>query len=138
MLDEQYRNLFAIIARNGAINGENALEMAKNEGQNKISENSIASTEVMIENFRKLEDKISLGKEPLTGLDYVFLYVGAIVSKELITKSIEKMRFVVNEYENNILPALKTVAQMSDEDDKDRDTMIIELIGERMNEILEK
>lgn len=131
MLDEQYRSLFALIARNGAINGENALEVIQKE-EAEVDEENIKSTERTIESFRKLEEKIISGNEPLTGLDYTYLWLGAVVSKEMIARNLERWAIVADEYDNNIIPALETVARMTDEED--RDAAIVKLIDKQAEE----
>lgn len=106
MISEQYRELFALVARNGAINGEKAMDVLKKEN----SDADIKATADMTQKFRILEDKLRDGGE-LTGLDYVYLYSGATISREILAKNINTWTAIVNEYDTNLIPKLFEVAK---------------------------
>lgn len=106
MINEQYRELFALVARNGAINGEKAIDVLKKNDNNA----DIKATADMTEMFRQLEDKINAGGE-LTGLDYVYLYAGATISREILVKNINTWTAIVQEYDTNLIPKLFEIAK---------------------------
>lgn len=106
MISEQYRELFALVARNGAINGEKAMDVLKKNDANA----DIKATAEMTDKFRVLEDKIRNGEE-LSGLDYVYLYAGATISREILAKNINTWTAIVNEYDTNLIPKLFEIAK---------------------------
>ena len=109
MISNQYKELFALVARNGAINGEKAMEvLTKNN-----SEADIKATADMTQRFRELEDKINAGGE-LTGLDYVYLYAGATISREILAKNVNTWTAIIHEYDTNLIPKLFEIAKETD------------------------
>ena len=109
MISEQYRELFALVARNGAINGEKAMDVLKKND----ADADIKATAEMTDKFRTLEDKIHNGEE-LSGLDYVYLYAGATISREILAKNINTWTAIVNEYDTNLIPKLFEIAKETD------------------------
>lgn len=109
MISEQYRELFALVARNGAINGEKAMDILKKND----ADADIKATAEMTDKFRALEDKIHNGEE-LGGLDYVYLYAGATISREILAKNINTWTAIVNEYDTNLIPKLFEIAKETD------------------------
>lgn len=109
MISEQYRELFALVARNGAINGEKAMDVLKKNN----ADADIKATAEMTDKFRVLEDKIRNGEE-LNGLDYVYLYAGATISREILAKNINTWTAIVNEYDTNLIPKLFEIAKETD------------------------
>ena len=109
MISEQYRELFALVARNGAINGEKAMDVLKKND----ADADIKATAEMTDKFRTLEDKIRNG-EGLSGLDYVYLYAGATISREILAKNINTWTAIVNEYDTNLIPKLLEIAKETD------------------------
>ena len=109
MISNQYKELFALVARNGAINGEKAMDVLKKND----SDADIKATADMTERFRQLEDKIH-NDEELTGLDYVYLYAGATISREILAKNINTWTAIVQEYDTNLIPKLFEIAKETD------------------------
>lgn len=109
MISEQYRELFALVACNGAINGEKAMDVLKKND----ADADIEATAEMTYKFRVLEDKIRNGGE-LSGLDYVYLYAGATISREILVKNINTWTAIVNEYDTNLIPKLFETAKETD------------------------
>ena len=109
MISEQYRELFALVACNGAINGEKAMDILKKND----ADADIEATAEMTYKFRVLEDKIRNGGE-LSGLDYVYLYAGATISREILAKNINTWTAIVNEYDTNLIPKLFEIAKETD------------------------
>ena len=109
MISNQYKELFALVARNGAINGEKAMDvLTKNN-----SDADIKATADMTQRFRELEDKINAGEE-LTGLDYVYLYAGATISREILAKNVNTWTAIIHEYDTNLIPKLFEIAKETD------------------------
>ena len=109
MISEQYRELFALVACNGAINGEKAMDILKKND----ADADIEATAEMTYKFRVLEDKIRNGEE-LSGLDYVYLYAGATISREILAKNINTWTAIVHEYDTNLIPKLFEIAKETD------------------------
>lgn len=113
-MNSQYKELLALVARNGAINGERALEIvAKSEEKSEANE----KTQEMIDNFRRIEDALNNDQE-LSVLDYIYLWVGASVSRTLIQKNIDTWTAVIQEYDTNIIPKLYEIAKSSDPEEQ--------------------
>ena len=109
MISNQYKELFALVARNGAINGEKAMEVLTSNN----SDADIKATADMTQRFRELEDKINAGEE-LTGLDYVYLYAGATISREILAKNVNTWTAIIHEYDTNLIPKLFEIAKETD------------------------
>lgn len=111
-MNKQYRELFQMVARNGALNGENAVAAMKNDKEND-HEKEIASVLSTRDMFNKLEDKLLAGGE-LEIADYILLYAGAMVTRNTVQKNINTWTAIVKEYDENLIPKLTEVAQETD------------------------
>ena len=112
-LTQQYKDLFALVARNGAINGEKAMDVIAE----KNPEEDLTNTKKMTQDFRDLEDKIEADGE-LTLLDFIHLWVGASISRTFIAKNVNTWTAVVKAYDEDLIPKLYEVAQSSNDDTK--------------------
>lgn len=112
-LTQQYKDLFALVARNGAINGEKAMDVIAE----KNPEEDLTNTKKMTQDFRDLEDKIEADGE-LTLLDFIHLWVGASISRTVIAKNVDTWTAVVKAYDEDLIPKLYEVAQSSNDDTK--------------------
>lgn len=111
MISNQYKELFALVARNGAINGEKAMEILKNGNPDA----DIKATADMTQRFRELEDKIRNSENlELSGLDYVYLYAGATISREILAKNVNTWTAIIHEYDTNLIPKLFEIAKETD------------------------
>ena len=90
-------------------------------------EKEIAVLVDMRDRFNALEDKITKGEETLTLSDFIQLYAGATVSRNIIQKNINTWTAVVKEYDDNLIPKLYEVANESDE--KKRSVLIDEFFS---------
>ena len=115
-MNKQYQDLFQVIARNGALNAEQAMKKLQ-ESEDK--EKEIAVLVDMRDRFNVLEDKILKNEAPLTLIDFIQLYAGATVSRNIIQKNINTWTAVVKEYDENLIPKLYEVANESDQDKRD-------------------
>lgn len=111
-MNKQYQNLFQMVARNGALNAEKAME-ALNGAEDKEKEINVLVE--MRDRFNVLEDKIIKGEEALALTDFIQLYAGAMVSRNIIQKNINTWTAVVKEYDDNLIPKLYEVANETDE-----------------------
>ena len=123
-MNKQFQDLFQVIARNGALNAEQAMKKL-HESEDK--EKEIAVLVDMRDRFNALEDKITKGEETLTLSDFIQLYAGATVSRNIIQKNINTWTAVVKEYDDNLIPKLYEVANESDE--KKRSVLIDEFFS---------
>ena len=105
-MNKQYQELFQVVARNGALNAEKALEAL---GNNAEHEKEIEVLIEMRDRFNTLEDKILKGEE-LIVTDYVQLYAGAMVSRNIIQKNIDTWTAIVKEYDDNLIPKLYEIS----------------------------
>lgn len=112
-LTQEYKDLFALVARNGAINGEKAMDVISE----KNPEEDLTNTKKMTQDFRDLEDKIEADEE-LTLLDFIHLWVGASISRTVIAKNVDTWTAVVKAYDEDLIPKLYEVAQSSNDDTK--------------------
>ena len=112
-LTQQYKDLFALVARNGAINGEKAMDVIAE----KNPEEDLTNTKKMTQDFRDLEDKIKADEE-LTLLDFLHLWVGASISRTVIEKNVNTWTAVVKAYDEDLIPKLYEIAQSSKDDTK--------------------
>ena len=115
-MNKQYQDLFQVIARNGALNAEQAMKTLQ-ESEDK--EKEIAVLVDMRDRFNVLEDKILKNETPLTLTDFIQLYAGATVSRNIIQKNITTWTAVVKEYDENLIPKLYEVANESDQEKRD-------------------
>lgn len=111
-LTKPYQDLLSLVARNGAINGEKAMDtMEKN-----APDTDLTNTKKMTEDFRALEDKINNAPGTLNSLDFVHLWVGASLSRMVIQRNIDTWTAVVKAYDEDLIPKLYEVANHSADD----------------------
>lgn len=110
-MNKQYQDLFQVVARNGALNAEKALEVIGPDNTEKEEEIKVLLE--MRDKFNALEDKI-LKNENLEIVDYIQLYAGAMVSRNIIQKNIDTWTAIVKEYDDNLIPKLYEVANETD------------------------
>ena len=115
-MNKQYQDLFQVVARNGALNAEQAMKKLQEEPD---KEKELAVLIDMRDRFNVLEDKILKNEEPLTLTDFIQLYAGATVSRNIIQKNINTWAAVVKEYDENLIPKLYEVANEGDADKRD-------------------
>ena len=125
-MNKQYRDLFQLVARNGALNAENAMK-AISEDKEQDHSKEIASLTSTRDMFNNLEDRLLAGEE-IAFQDYVLLYAGAVVTRNLVQKNINTWTAIVKEYDENLIPKLTEVAHESDE--IKRKTLIEDFFGE--------
>lgn len=123
-MNKQFQDLFQVVARNGALNAEQAMKKLQ-ESEDK--EKEIAVLVDMRDRFNALEDKITKGEETLTLSDFIQLYAGATVSRNIIQKNINTWTAVIKEYDDNLIPKLYEIANESDE--KKRSVLIDEFFS---------
>lgn len=114
-MNKQYRELFQIVARNGALNAEKVIETLK-QNKEKDHTKEIDSMLKMRDNFNAIEDKLLDGKE-LEHAEYVTLYAGAVVCRNLMKKNIDTWTAVVKEYDENLIPKLYEVGKKSTDEE---------------------
>lgn len=119
-MNKKYQDLFQVVARNGALNSEQAMAALKNKEDN-AHEMEILTK--MRDRFNALEDKILKG-EALELMDYIQLHAGAVVSRNIIQKNINTWSAVVKEYDDNLIPKLYEVA--AEQDDAKREALLDE------------
>ena len=120
-MNKQYQDLFQMVARNGALNAEKAMEALKG------AEDKEKEIEVLVDmrdRFNVLEDKILKNEEPLSLTDFIQLYAGATVSRNIIQKNINTWTAVVKEYDENLIPKLYEMA--NEKDSEKREALIDE------------
>lgn len=111
-MNKQYRELFQMVARNGAINAEKVIDTLKHDKE-KDHAKEIESMLAMRDSFNSIEDKL-LNNEELDKNEYVKLYAGAVVSRNLMKKNIDTWTAVVKEYDENLIPKLYEVGKEQD------------------------
>lgn len=111
-MNKQYQDLFQLIARNGALNAEQAMKNIEASDTEEKDKNIGILTEAR-NAFNVLEDKI-MKNEELVLEDYIRLYAGAVVSRNIIQKNINTWSAVVKEYDENLIPKLQEVATEQD------------------------
>lgn len=112
-MNKQYRELFQLVARNGALNAETAMKTISEDKEQDHSK-EIASLTSTRDMFNNLEDRLLAGEE-IAFQDYVLLYAGAVVTRNLVQKNINTWTAVVKEYDENLIPKLTEVTHESDE-----------------------
>lgn len=125
-MNKQYRELFQLVARNGALNAETAMKTISEDKEQDHSK-EIASLTSTRDMFNNLEDRLLAGEE-IAFQDYVLLYAGAVVTRNLVQKNINTWTAVVKEYDENLIPKLTEVTHESDE--TKRKTLIEDFFGE--------
>lgn len=113
-MNKQYKELFQFVARNGALNAEKAIDVFK-KGTEEDHTKDIEVLSNSIATFNDLEDRLKDGKEP-SSKDYLMLYTGALVTKELLQKNINTWTAIVKEYDENLIPKLKEVCLETNEE----------------------
>lgn len=114
-MTKQWQELLALVAQNGAINAEQAMDTTKKQDPNA----DISTLSQMRDKFEDLKDKINKN-EPLTGMDFVNLWTGASISCALIEKNIHTWQAVVDTYRNTLLPKLYEIAGAAAEPEKQK------------------
>lgn len=112
-MNKQYQELFQLVARNGAINAENAMSTLAKDTEKDHTKEFEVLTETR-DMFNNLEDRLRNGEE-LNEKDYILLYAGATVSRNILQKNINTWTAVVKEYDENLIPKLTEVAKETDE-----------------------
>ena len=124
-MNKQHQDLFQLVARNGALNAEEAMKNIGIADTEEKTKNISILTEAR-DAFNALEDKIAKNEE-LDIKDYIHLYAGAKVSRNIIQKNINTWSAVVKEYDENLIPKLKEVAK--EIDDNKRQALIDDFFG---------
>ena len=112
-MNKQYQELFQVVARNGALNAEQAMKAMENVEDKK---KEITLLTEMRNRFNILEDKILKGEKELDVMDYIQLYAGAVVSRNIIQKNINTWTAIVKEYDDNLIPKLQEIAKETNEE----------------------
>lgn len=112
-MNKQYQELFQLVARNGALNAENAMSALAKDKENDHTKEFQVLTETR-DMFNNLEDRL-LNNEQINEKDYILLYAGATVSRNIIQKNIDTWSAVVREYDENLIPKLTEVVKETDE-----------------------
>lgn len=124
-MNKQYQDLFQLVARNGALNAEQAMKNIGTADTEEKTKNISILTEAR-DAFNALEDKIAKNEE-LDIKDYIQLYAGATVSRNIIQKNINTWSAVVKEYDENLIPKLEEVAK--EMDNNKRQALIDDFFG---------
>ena len=112
-MNKQYQDLFQMIARNGALSAERAMEALK-DAENK--EKEIGTLVETRNRFNVLEDKILKNEEPLTLPEFILLYAGAKVTRNTVQRNLDTWTAVVKEYDDNLIPKLYEVGKEMDDE----------------------
>lgn len=115
-MTQEWKDLLALVAQNGAINAEQAMDITKEQDPTA----DISTLIQMRDKFEDLKDKIN-NDEPLMGMDFVNLWTGASISCAIIEKNIKTWQAVVNTYQNTLLPKLYEIANLAAEPDKQKE-----------------
>lgn len=115
-MTQEWKDLLTLVAQNGAINAEQAMDITKQQD----SAADISTLIQMRDRFEDLKDKIN-NDEPLVGMDFVNLWTGASISCAIIEKNIKTWQAVVNTYQNTLLPKLYEIASLAAEPDKQKE-----------------
>lgn len=115
-MTQEWKDLLTLVAQNGAINAEQAMDITKQQD----SAADISTLIQMRDRFEDLKDKIN-NDEPLVGMDFVNLWTGASISCAIIEKNIKTWQAVVNTYQNTLLPKLYEIASLVAEPDKQKE-----------------
>lgn len=115
-MTQEWKDLLELVARNGAINAEQAMDVTKQQDPNA----DISTLTTMRDKFEDLKDRIHDDK-PLAGMDFVNLWTGASVSCVLIEKNIKTWQAVVKTYQDTLLPKLYEIASLAAEPEKQQE-----------------
>ena len=114
-MTQEWKDLLELVAQNGAINAEQAMDITKQQDPNA----NISTLTEMRDKFLDLKDKIH-NDQVIEGMDFVNLWTGASVSCVLIEKNIKTWQAVVDNYRNSLLPKLYEIASAATEPEKQR------------------
>lgn len=115
-MTQEWKDLLELVARNGAINAEQAMDVTKQQDPNA----DISTLTTMRDKFEDLKDRIHDDK-PLAGMDFVNLWTGASVSCVLIEKNIKTWQAVIKTYQDTLLPKLYEIASLAAEPEKQQE-----------------
>ena len=114
-MTQEWKALWELVAQNGAINAEQAMDITKQQDPNA----NISTLTEMRDKFLDLKDKIH-NDQVIEGMDFVNLWTGASISCALIEKNIRTWQAVVDNYRNSLLPKLYEIASAVTEPEKQR------------------
>lgn len=114
-MTQEWKDLLELVAQNGAINAEQAMDITKQQDPNA----NISTLIEMRDKFLDLKDKIH-NDQVIEGMDFVNLWTGASISCVLIEKNIKTWQAVVNNYRNSLLPKLYEIASATTEPKKQK------------------
>ena len=114
-MTQEWKDLLELVAQNGAINAEQAMDITKQQDPNA----NISTLIEMRDKFLDLKDKIH-NDQVIEGMDFVNLWTGASISCALIEKNIRTWQAVVDNYRNSLLPKLYEIASAVTEPEKQR------------------
>ena len=112
-MTQEWKDLLELVAQNGAINAEQAMDITKQQDPNA----NISTLTEMRDKFLDLKDKIH-NDQVIEGMDFVNLWTGASISCALIEKNIRTWQAVVDNYRNSLLPKLYEIASAATEPEK--------------------
>lgn len=115
-MTQEWKDLLELVARNGAINAEQAMDITKQQDPNA----NISTLTEMRDKFLDLKDKIH-NDQVIKGMDFVNLWTGASISCALIEKNIRTWQAVVDNYRNSLLPKLYEIASLAAEPEKQQE-----------------
>ena len=114
-MTQEWKDLLELVAQNGAINAEQAMDITKQQDPNA----NISTLTEMRDKFLDLKDKIH-NDQVIEGMDFVNLWTGASISCALIEKNIKTWQAVVDNYRNSLLPKLYEIASAVTEPEKQK------------------
>ena len=115
-MTQEWKDLLELVAQNGAINAEQAMDITKQQDP----ATDISTLIQMRDKFLDLKDKIH-DDQVIEGMDFVNLWTGASISCALIEKNIKTWQAVVDTYQNTLLPKLYEIASLAAEPDKQKE-----------------
>lgn len=114
-MTQEWKDLLELVAQNGAINAEQAMDITKQQDPNA----DISTLTEMRDKFLDLKDRIHDDKT-IEGMDFVNLWTGASISCVLIEKNIKTWQAVADKYRNSLLPKLYEIASTAAEPEKQK------------------
>lgn len=103
-MDKSYRSLFTEMCKTAQVLAEQVMDYDKSNNDEK----GYATAEMMRNDYQKLEDVLSEGKE-LTYIDYTKLLAAAYIVMNNIQDRINVQKSVVENYKINIIPKLSRI-----------------------------
>lgn len=103
-MDKSYRSLFTEMCKTAQVLAEQVMDYNKSNNDEK----GYATAEMMRNDYQKLEDVLSEGKEP-TYIDYTKLLAAAYIVMNNIQDRINVQKSVVENYKINIIPKLSRI-----------------------------